>query len=120
MRVEVTDVVPVLPAGIYEATFETCDIKANDQGDYFLWTFSAMGPEGDLVNVTATTSPRITPRTKAAKFLAGLGVDVTVGATVDFDELAHAPCMIVITINDGGYSRIESVLPYQAPKKAAK
>jgi hypothetical protein len=106
----VEEVIPVLPAGIYQARFAAIREEHNDQGAYWLWVFVARN--GDLdVEITATTSPRITPRTKAAKFLAGLGQPVEVGADIDFDALIDLPCQIVVMINDAGYSRIESVLP---------
>lgn len=111
MKVEVEEVVPVLPAGIYAARFAKIEEQSNDQGKYWLWTFVAREGDND-VEVTATTSPRITPRTKAAKWLAGLGMDVTVGSQIDFDAIIDTLCQIVVVINEAGYSRIESVLPY--------
>ena len=113
--VTVQDVVPVIPAGIYPATFAKITEENNDNGTYWLWTFVAHNGDSD-VEVTATTSPRITPRTKAAKWLNGLGVDVSVGADVNFDTVLDTLCQIVVIINDAGYSRIESVLPYPAAK----
>jgi hypothetical protein len=110
----VEDVVPVLPAGIYPARFALIAEQSNDNGTFWLWTFVARNGNVD-VEITATTSPRITPRTKAAKFLAGLGVLVTVGTHVQFEELYDTVCQLVVTINEQGYSRIESVLPYSNP-----
>jgi len=112
----VQDVVPVIPAGIYPATFAKISAETNDQGTYWLWTFVAHNGDND-VEVTATTSPRITPRTKAAKWLSGLGVDVSVGTEVDFGSLLDTLCQIVVIINDAGYSRIDSVLPYPTEPK---
>lgn len=112
--VEVEDIVPVLPAGIYRARFSLIETQRNDQGEYWKWTFVA-DHEGEEVEITATTSPRVTPRTKAAKWLAGMGVDVAVGAMIDFDSLIDQPVQIVVIIGDTGYSRIDSVLP--APSK---
>lgn len=114
--VEVEDIVPVLPAGIYPARFARITRERNDNGDYWLWTFVARDGDND-VEITATTSPRITPRTKAAKWLAGMGVEVAVGAAVNFDDYIDMPVQIVVVINDTGYSRIESVLPYPTGKK---
>lgn len=113
-QVIVEDVVPVLPAGIYPARFARITVEQNDTGQYWKWTFVARNGDND-VEITATTSPRITPRTKAAKWLAGMGVPVEVGRPVDFDNLIDMPVQIVVTINDAGYSRIESVLPYHRP-----
>lgn len=107
----VQDIVPVIPAGIYQAYFAKITVEQNDQGEYWLWTFVARNGDDD-VEVTATSSPKITPRTKAAKWLAGMGVDVSVGKEVDFGAILDMPCQIVIVINEQGYSRIESVLPY--------
>ena len=114
-KAQVEEVVPVLPAGIYPAYFSGIKEQTNDTGTFWLLTFSATN--GDFqVEITATTSPRITPKTKMGKWLAALiGHQVVVGEVVDFSELAGAPCQIMVTINDAGYSRIEQVLP--APRK---
>jgi hypothetical protein len=108
--VTVEDVIPVIPAGIYPAYFAKITAEHNDSGDFWLWTFVARNGDED-VEVTATSSPRITPRTKAAKWLAGLGVNIGVGEEVDFASLIDMPCQLVIIINDAGYSRIDAVLP---------
>lgn len=113
LKAQVEEVVPVLAAGIYAARFSKISEESNDTGTYWLWTFTARNGSED-VEITATTSPRITPRTKAAKWLAGLGMDIEVGRQVDFDMLLDSLCQIVVTINDAGYSRIDSVLPYPA------
>lgn len=115
----VEDIVPVIPAGIYPATFEGIESANNDQGAYWLWRFIARNGDED-VEITATSSPRITPRTKASKWLAGMGVAIEVGTDIDFGALAGMPVQLVIIINEAGYSRIESVLPYPVtkPKKA--
>jgi len=117
--VTVQDIVPVLPAGIYPAYFARITAEQNDTGTYWLWTFVARNGDED-VEVTATTSPKVTPRTKAAKWLAGLGVDVSVGSNIDFNQYLDMPCQIVIIINDAGYSRIDSVLPYPTAEAKGK
>jgi hypothetical protein len=109
-NVTVQDVVPVLPAGIYPAVFSKIEEQSNDNGTFWMWTFTARN--GDLdVEITATTSPRITPKTKAAKWLAGLGGVVEVGQDIDFEAYYDTPCQIVVIINDAGYSRIDNVIP---------
>ena len=115
----VEDIVPVLPAGIYPAIFNGIEEANNDTGTYWLWHFAARNGDED-VEITATSSPRITPRTKASKWLAGMGVAIEVGSDIDFQSLDGMPVQLVIIINEAGYSRIESVLPYptgKAPKK---
>ena len=107
----VEDIVPVLPAGIFPATFEGIESATNDQGAYWLWRFIARNGDED-VEITATSSPRITPRTKASKWLAGMGVAIEVGTDIDFGSLTGMPVQLVVIINEAGYSRIESVLPY--------
>jgi hypothetical protein len=109
----VEDIVPVIPAGIYPAVFQSIEEASNDNGTFWLWRFLARNGDED-VEVTATTSPRITPRTKASKWLTGMGVNIEVGTDIDFDSLLGMPVQLVIIINDGGYSRIESVLPFPA------
>lgn len=121
-EVTVQDIVPVLPAGIYDAYFARISEESNDQGTYWLWVFVAKNGD-ETVEITATSSPKVTARTKSAKWLAGMGVDVAVGSKVNFDDLIDMPVKIVVAINDQGYSRIESVLPYgvaDAPKSKAK
>ena len=121
MKVEVTDVVPVLPAGVHDAIFKSITQEKNENGDFFLWVFSAQDSDGQFVDITATSSPKITPKTKSAKFLAGMGVkDIKVGDSVDFDELIDMPVQLVVTINEAGYSRIETVLPYPTAVKPVK
>lgn len=109
----VEDIVPVIPAGIYPAVFQSIEEASNDNGTFWLWRFLARNGDED-VEVTATTSPRITPRTKASKWLTGMGVNIEVGTDIDFDSLLGMPVQLVIIINEGGYSRIESVLPFPA------
>ena len=111
----VEDIVPVIPAGIYPATFMGIEHGSNDNGTFWLWRFLARNGDED-VEVTATSSPRITPRTKAAKWLGGMGVDVEVGKDIDFGMLTDMPVQLVIIINEAGYSRIESVLPIPTGK----
>jgi hypothetical protein len=48
-----------------------------------------------------------------------MGVNIEVGTDIDFDSLLGMPVQLVIIINDAGYSRIESVLPFP-PKGIAK
>lgn len=117
MQTIVQDVVPVLPAGVYPAIFSKIEEASNEQGNYWLWTFTAR--DGDVdVEITATTSPRVTLKTKAAKWLAGLGAPIDVGGNIDFDDYIDTPCQIVVIINEAGYSRIDSVLPYPTGNKA--
>ena len=128
MKAEVTDIIPAVLPGVYGARFDAIEPKTNETGTYWLWTFTLAVPEnkiGDpdqytvdggaeyaLIPITATTSPRITPRTKAAKWIEALhGGKVEVGQEVDFDALLTSACQVVITVVDTGYSRIESVLP---------
>jgi len=115
----VEDIVPVLPAGIYPATFEGIENASNDNGTFWLWRFIARNGDED-VEMTATSSPRITPRTKASKWLAGMGVGIEVGSDIDFGALAGMPVQLVIIISDTGYSRIDSVLPFPKDAKKAK
>ena len=96
----VEDIVPVIPAGIYPAVFQSIEEASNDNGTFWLWRFLARNGDED-VEVTATTSPRITPRTKASKWLTGMGVNIEVGTDIDFDSLLGMPVQLVIIINEG-------------------
>jgi hypothetical protein len=116
---------------MYPARFDGVEDAANETGTYWKWTFTLdvpatgvgdvaqYGEEAALIPVTATSSPRITPRTKAAQYLEGLGVKVEVGTEVDFDTLIGKTCQVIIALSDTGYSRIAQVLP-TPPARAAK
>ena len=130
VKAVVTDVVPAVLPGIYPARFDGIEEASNDTGDYWKWTFTldvpaegigdpeTYGENGTLIPITATSSPRITPRTKAANWLTGLGVKIDIGEEIDFDNLAGKVCQVIIILSDTGYSRIDKVLP--APAKSAK
>jgi hypothetical protein len=131
VKATVTDVIPAVLPGMYPARFDGVEDASNETGSYWKWTFTLdvpgvsigdveqYGDEGALIPVTATSSPRITPRTKAAQYLEGLGVKVEVGTEVDFDALAGRTCQVIIALSDTGYSRIAQVLP-PAPVKPVK
>lgn len=125
--VKVEDVIPAVNPGLYLARFDSIESQNNETGNFWLWTFTLdvpgasifdkaqYGNEDALIPLTSTSSPRITPRTKAAKWLEGLGQKIEVGAEVDFDKLIGSVCQVLVITSDGGYSRIDSVLP--APPK---
>lgn len=107
----VEEVVPVLPPGMYPATFAGIKEQSNDNGTFWLLTFIAKNGD-EYVEITATTSPRITPKTKMGKWLGVLmGRPLQVGEPVDFAALLDTECNIVVIINEAGYSRIDQVLP---------
>jgi hypothetical protein len=123
VKATVTDVIPAVLPGMYPARFDGVEDAANDNGQYWKWTFTLdvpgvsigdtaqYGEEGALIPITATSSPRITPRTKAAQYLEGLGVKVEVGEEVDFDTLTGKACQVIVALSETGYSRIAQVLP---------
>jgi hypothetical protein len=128
MKATVEDVVAAVKSGVYPGRFDAIEEKTNEQGKYWLWTFTLAVPEasiGDteqfsvdpdtttaLIPITGTTSPRITPRTKAAKWIEALQHrEVVVDDEIDFDALLGKVAQVVIEIADTGYSRIHSLLP---------
>lgn len=124
VKAVVSDVVPAVLPGMFPARFDGVEEASNDTGDYWKWTYTldvpaefigdhdTYGTEAALIPVTATSSPRITPRTKSAKWLEALtGKPVEVGTELDFDALAGTVCQVIIALSDTGYSRIEQVLP---------
>ena len=129
VKATVTDVVPAVLPGVFPARFDGVEEASNDSGDFWKWTFmlevgvdfigdpDTYGTADCLIPVTATSSPRITPRTKSAKWLEALtGKPMEVGADIDFDELVGTNCQVIIALSDTGYSRIDQVLP--KPSKA--
>jgi hypothetical protein len=112
----VEEVVPVLPPGVYPARFAKIAEQTNDNGTFWMLTF-VVEDENNVVEITATTSPRITPKTKMGKWLAVLvGRPVDVGEAINFNDIIDTPCQIVVTINEAGYSRIENILPMPRKK----
>lgn len=124
VKATVSDVIPAVLPGMFPARFDGVEEASNDTGDYWKWTFTldvpkdfvgdpeTYGADDALIPVTATSSPRITPRTKSAKWLESLtGKPVEVGTELDFDELKGTVCQVIIALSDTGYSRIEQVLP---------
>lgn len=124
----VKDVVPAIKPGMFATRFDNIEEKRNENGPYWLWTFTVQVPAnkiGDpdrfsadedsgfaLIPLTGTTSPRITPRTKAAKWIEALrGSEVEVDEEIDFDDFLRTTCYAVIEISDTGYSRIASLMP---------
>lgn len=111
----VEEVVPVLQPGVYPARFAKIAEQNNDNGTFWMLTFIVENGN-NVVEITATTSPRITPKTKMGKWLSVLmGRTLDVGENVNFANIIDTPCQIVVTINEAGYSRIENILPM--PKK---
>jgi hypothetical protein len=117
IKATVTTATPVVPDGIYPAEFvdiseATSEQSAFGSDTYWLWEF-LLFVKGKEVSLTGTSSPKLTPKTKASKWLFGLtGRQLAVGEEVDFDTLKGTRCQIVTTTSDDGmYSRIESVLP---------
>lgn len=127
----VTNVIPAIRPGIFPCRFDDIAEQTNEQGTYWLWTFMFQVPEdkiGDpaqfqanedgfaLIPITATTSPRITPRTKAAKWIEALrGSAVEVDEEIDFGTMFGMYSLGVIEVVDTGYSRINSLLPADQP-----
>lgn len=127
----VTNVVPAIKPGIFPCRFDDINEQSNEQGKFWMWNFTFQVPEnkiGDpdqftanedgfaLIPITATTSPRITPRTKAAKWIEALrGSAVEVDEEIDFGTMFGLYAMGVIEVVDTGYSRINSLLPADQP-----
>jgi hypothetical protein len=127
----VTNVVPAIKPGIFPCRFDDINEQSNEQGKFWMWQFTFQVPAnkiGDpdqftpnedgyaLIPITATTSPRITPRTKAAKWIEALrGEPVEVDEEIDFGTMQGLYAMGVIEVVDTGYSRINSLLPADQP-----
>ena len=133
VKATVTDVIPSILPGLFAARFDDIANKTNDQGTFWQWSYTVDVPKefvgdkmqyGDddaLIPITATTSPRITPRTKAAAWIESLrGTPVEIGESIDFDALIGKTCQVIIIIAENGYSRIEKVLPSARTAPRAK
>lgn len=118
IKATVEKATPAVPEGIYPAEFVDISEEKSPNGSqfgsdsYWLWQF-VVYHNGQEVPLSGTSSPKLTPKTKASKWLFGLlGRQLAVGEEVDFDLLKGKRCQILTTISeDGAYARIESILP---------
>ena len=118
IKATVAEATPVVPNGVYAAEFVDITEEQSKEGSafgsdsYWKWKFMLF-VKGEEIEPSGTSSPKLTPKTKASKWLFGLlGRQLAVGEEVDFDVLKGTRCQIVTTTSDDGmYSRIESVLP---------
>jgi len=135
VKAKVTDVIPAILPGMFAARFDGIEEKTNDNGTFWQWSWTVdvpkdfvgdtqqFGEDDALIPITATTSPRITPRTKAAAWIESLrGRPVEIGEDIDFADLENATGQVIIILADNGYSRIDKVLPpaRTAPRSKAE
>jgi len=132
VKAVVKDTIPAIAPGVYQGRFDGVREETNDQGTFWLWTFSLAvpgsaitdteqyGDEDAVIPLTATSSPRITPRTKSARWLEGLGVRIEVDDEIDFDALKGRDCQVVVIVSEQQYSRVDAVLPAPPRGKSSK
>jgi hypothetical protein len=101
---------PSVEPGAYEAVCTDVEVREKDGNNYRRWTFTLV--DGSDKSVTATSSMSVSPKSKGGKWIAALlGRQPAVGESV---EIVGLPCTIGVTLNDDGFSTIESVLPRKA------
>lgn len=101
---------PSVEPGAYEAVCTDVEVREKDGNNYRRWTFTLV--DNPDKSVTATSSMSVSPKSKGGKWIAALiGRPPVMGESV---EVIGAPCTIGVTLNDDGFSTIESVLPRKA------
>ncbi len=101
---------PSVEPGAYEAVCTDVEVREKDGNNYRRWTFTLT--DGSDKQVTATSSMSVSPKSKGGKWIAALlGRQPAMGESV---EVIGQPCTIGVTLNDEGFSTIESVLPRKA------
>jgi len=102
-----------LPEGTYPATFAAIEPMSNESGTFWKWGFDTTY-EGEAHRITATSSPRLTRKTKAGEWVQTLiGRQLDPGEDFDFDTIVGNPCQLVLIIHDadsGEYNRVDRVL----------
>lgn len=100
-----------VPAGRYPAAFQTINERDLQFGPSWEWEFQVATTEG-VTTVTGLTSTNFTPNSKAYKWFQGMtGRTPKVHEVIDFDQLKNTRCDVIVTVNDKGYNKIESVEP---------
>jgi hypothetical protein len=112
-------------AGTYPATLVAINEKRvpskfstspDGMDDSYEWVFAL--DNGEEVN--GLSSKAITPKSRAFGYLVALlGKDrVQRGVGFELDDLIGKRALVSISINDGGWPRIDGVLPPLAPERA--
>ena len=110
-------------AGTYEATLTAINEKMvpskfnnGEDAPALEWVFAL--DNGDEVN--GLTSTYTSPKSKAFAYLTALlgKSRVVAGAGFELDDLIGKRALVQVGINDGGWPRIENVMPVMAKSKA--
>lgn len=116
MPFEVKGYIPSIPPGAYQAvcvSVEERSPKADPTNVFRVWEFQLT--DGSLRTVDGSSSLSTSPKSKAGKWLAALGITPIEGQTVAPEGL---PCTIIVAIKDTtGYEFVETVAPPAGPTK---
>ena len=110
MPFEVKGYIPSIKPGAYQAvvlSVEERSPKADPTNVFRVWNFQLT--DGSLRTVDGSSSLSTSPKSKAGKWLAALGINPVEGQTV---EPEGKPCTIIVAIKDAtGYEYVETVAP---------
>ncbi len=97
---------PSLEPGTYEAVVTAIEERTNKDGNpYRWWEFTT---EDGGRTISAISSMNVGPRSKAGQWIAALiGRTPVQGESV---EVIGKPCLISVTINEDGFSQIDTVV----------
>jgi hypothetical protein len=108
--------------GTYRATvlgIEETDPTPNSPSDkpWLKWTFTVNDGTAEGVEMTAASSLRFGPKSKARLWAeALLGRKLEVGEQFDTDQLLPRDCIVVIRRDEKDFAKITDVLPVPKPK----
>jgi hypothetical protein len=112
MPFEVKGYIPSVPPGAYQATcvsVEERSPKADPANVFRVWLFQLT--DGSLRTVDGSSSLSTSPKSKAGKWLAAMGITPVEGQMVEPEGKA---CTIVVAIKETtGYEYVETVAPPQ-------
>jgi hypothetical protein len=110
MPFEVKGYIPSVPPGAYQATcvsVEERSPKADPDNVFRVWEFQLT--DGSLRTVDGSSSLSTSPKSKAGKWLAAMGITPVEGQMVEPEGKA---CTIVVAIKETtGYEYVETVAP---------
>jgi hypothetical protein len=108
--------------GTYPATvlgIEETDPTPNSPSDkpWLKWTFAVDDGSAEGVEMTAASSTRFGPKSKARLWAeALLGRKLETGEQLDTDQLLPRDCIIVVRRDEKDFAKITDVLPVPKPK----
>jgi hypothetical protein len=106
------------PATLLGISVEESTAKSPNQKQWLRWLIVADDGSSEGVELYATSSYKCTARSKTRSWIeAVIGRQLKNGETVRLEDLKALDCFVLITHDEGGFARVENILPL--PKRSA-